>query len=75
MSRKFHRSEFHPTIKETENGEWYIIFELREGVGIHDADCGNREAAILFPKGTAEGGVKKVRDLLNNKGMEIVYIE
>ena len=73
--RKFHSTTDRPTIKETQHGEWYIVFELNEGVGIREVDKGEREAAIMFPKGTHESEVKRVRDLLYREGMKIVYTE
>ncbi|TRC87673.1 hypothetical protein FJV80_13150 [Mesorhizobium sp. WSM4310] len=72
---KFHESTYRPTIKETQDGSWYLLLELYEATGISAVDKGDRQVAIVFPKGTDEKQVQAVRDALHFKDAKVAFIE
>ena len=72
---KFHESTYRPSIKETQDGSWYLLLELYDKTGIAAVDSGARQVAIVFPKGTHERHVRAVQDTIHFKGAKLAFIE
>ncbi len=73
----FHKSTFHPTLKEVppEGGDWYILLEPNEECGIASVDRGDRQVGIMLPKGASEEEARALRNALSVKGLRLPLIE
>ncbi|MBT9383762.1 hypothetical protein KM176_07835 [Pseudooceanicola sp. CBS1P-1] len=68
-------STYRPTLKETQQGRWYILFELYDDTGIPAVDRGDRQAAIMLPEGATEEQARALQSALHMKGAEFAFIE
>ena len=71
----FHKSTYRPTLKETGDGRWYILFELYDKTGIPTVDCGDRQAAIMLPDGATREQAEELQSALHVKDAQLAFIE